>query len=74
MNEIEVLKKLRNNIFCTKIYDTFQTDTHILIVMEFICADLLDFIRKREKLDEKKAKIIFKQIVLGLKNSRYKIR
>ena len=68
MNEIEVLKKLRNNIFCTKIYDTFQTDTHILIVMEFICADLLDFIRKREKLDEKKAKIIFKQIVLGLKN------
>ena len=68
MNEIEVLKKLRKNIFCTKIYDTFQTDTHILIVMEFICADLLDFIRKREKLDEKKAKIIFKQIVLGLKN------
>ena len=68
MNEIEVLKKLRNNIFCTKIYDTFQTDTHILIVMEFICADLLDFIRKREKLDEKKAKIIFKQIALGLKN------
>ena len=67
INEIEVLKKLRKNIFCTKIYDTFQTETHILIVMEFICADLLDFIRKREKLDEKKAKIIFKQIVLGLK-------
>ena len=67
MNEIEVLKKLRKNIFCTRIYDTFQTETHILIVMEFICADLLDFIRKREKLDEKKAKIIFKQIILGLK-------
>ena len=67
MNEIEVLKKLRKNIFCSRIYDTFQTETHILIVMEFICADLLDFIRKREKLDEKKAKIIFKQIILGLK-------
>ena len=66
-NEIEVLKKLKDNIFCTRIYDTFQTETHILIVMEFICGDLLNFIRKREKLDEKTAKIIFKQIILGLK-------
>ena len=67
-NEIEVLKKLKDNIFCTRIYDTFQTETHILIVMEFICGDLLNFIRKREKLDEKTAKIIFKQIILGLKH------
>ena len=66
-NEIEVLKKLKDTIFCTRIYDTFQTETHILIVMEFICGDLLNFIRKREKLDEKTAKIIFKQIILGLK-------
>ena len=65
--EIEVLKKLKNNIYCTKIFDTFQTETHILIVMEFICADLLDFIRKRDKLNEKTSKIIFKQVVLGLK-------
>ena len=65
--EIDVLKKVRKNIFCTKIYDTFQTETHTLIVMEFICADLLGFLRKRERLNEKTAKIIFKQIVLGLK-------
>ena len=65
--EIEVLKRVRNNIFCTKIYDTFQTDTHILIVMEFVCEDLLNFIRKREKLSEKISKMIIKQIIIGLK-------
>ena len=67
MNEIEVLKLLKKNIFCTKIFDTFQTESHILIVMEFICADLLNYIRKREKLNEKISKNIFKQIILGLK-------
>ena len=65
--EIDVLKKLKNSNFFTKIYDTFQTETHILIVMEFICADLLGFIRKREKLSEKISKIIFIQIIQGLK-------
>ena len=65
--EIDILKKLKNSNFFTKIYDTFQTETHILIVMEFICADLLGFIRKREKLSEKISKIIFIQIIQGLK-------
>lgn len=65
--EIDVLKKLKNSNYFTKIYDYFQTETHILIVMEFICADLLGFIRKREKLSEKISKIIFKQIIQGLK-------
>ena len=65
--EIDVLKKLKNSNYFTKIYDAFQTETHILIVMEFICADLLGFIRKREKLSEKISKIIFIQIIQGLK-------
>ena len=65
--EIQILKKVRNCIYCTKIFDTFQTEKHILIVMEFICADLLDYIRKRGKLNEKMSKIIFRQIVQGLK-------
>ena len=72
INEIEVLKLLKKNIFCTKIFDTFQTETHILIVMEFICADLLNFIRRREKLNETISKYIFKQIVLGLKYMKKK--
>ena len=63
--EIEALSKLRNP-FCTQIYDYFETDTHILIVMEYICGDLLGFIRKRAKISEPTAKIIFKQIIKGL--------
>ena len=35
--------------------------------MEYICADLLSFIRKREKLSENISKSIFKQIIEGLK-------
>ena len=63
--EIEALSKLRNP-FCTQIYDFFETETHILIVMEYVCGDLLGFIRKRAKISEPTAKIIFKQIIKGL--------
>ena len=35
--------------------------------MEYICADLLSFIRKREKLSEDISKSLFKQIIEGLK-------
>ena len=63
--EIEALSKLRNP-FCTQIYDYFETDTHILIVMEYVCGDLLSYIRKRAKISEPTAKIIFKQIIKGL--------
>ena len=35
--------------------------------MEYICGDLLNFVRKRGKVPEKIAKIIFKQIIEGLK-------
>ena len=63
--EIEALSKLRNP-FCTQIYDYFETETHILIIMEYVCGDLLGFIRKRAKISESTAKIIFKQIIKGL--------
>ena len=63
--EIEALSKLRNP-FCTQIYDYFETENHILIVMEYVCGDLLSFMRKRSKISEPTAKIIFKQIVKGL--------
>ena len=35
--------------------------------MEYICDDLLNFIRKRSKITETSAKIIFKQLIEGLK-------
>ena len=34
--------------------------------MEYICGDLLGFIRKRSKISEQTAKIIFKQLIKGL--------
>ena len=65
-NEIEMLSRLRHP-FISQIFDSFETDTHIFIVMEYICGDLLGFIRKRGKLSETVSKIIFKQLIEGLK-------
>ena len=65
-HEVEVLSKLHHP-FINQILDSFETDTHFFIVMEYVCGDLLSFIRKRNKLNEPSAKIIFKQIIEGLK-------
>ena len=64
--EVEVLSKLHHP-FINQILDSFETETHFFIIMEYICGDLLSFIRKRNKLNEPSAKIIFKQIIEGLK-------
>ena len=65
-NEVEVLSKLHHP-FINQILDNFETDTHFFIVMEYICGDLLTFIRKRNKLNEQISKFIFKQIIEGLR-------
>ena len=65
-HEIDMLGKLRHP-FITQILDSFETDKHIFIVMEYICGDLLGFIRKRGKLSEPMTKVIFKQIIEGLR-------
>ncbi len=70
-NEIEMLSRLRHP-FINQILDSFETDTHIFIVMEYICGDLLGFIRKRGKLSETVSKIIFKQLIEGLKYIHHK--
>ena len=70
-NEIEMLSRLRHP-FISQILDSFETDTHIFIVMEYICGDLLGFIRKRGKLSETVSKIIFKQLIEGLKYIHHK--
>ncbi len=65
-NEISILKQLRHpNV--VKLLETFDTDKHHLIVME-LCpgGDLLNYVRKRRKLNEKYAKFVFKQIMEGL--------
>ena len=65
-NEINILSKLRHP-FINQILDSFETDKHIFIIMEYVCGDLLGFIRKRGKLSESISKLIFKQIIEGLK-------
>lgn len=65
-NEIDILKSLRHPSHI-KLFETFTTDTHYLIVME-LCpgGDLLNYVRKRRKLREDAAKVIFRQIMQGI--------
>jgi len=65
-NEINLLKSLRHpNV--VKLLETFEMEKHLLIVME-LCpgGDLLNYVRKRRKLNEKYAKFVFKQIMEGI--------
>ena len=60
MHEVGILTRMRHpNV--VKLYETFETGRHILLVME-LCAggDLLNYVRKRRKLDEDIAKHLFK--------------
>ena len=66
MHEVNLLLKLRHESV-VKLYETFQTGRHIVLVME-LCAggDLLNFVRKRKKLDEDICRVLFKQIIEGI--------
>ena len=65
--ETSIMKTLSKSDHIVKMFETYETQKHICIVMEYICAgDLLSYIRKRSKLNEQIAKYIFKQIILGL--------
>lgn len=63
MQEVSIIKRTRHpNV--VKLYETFESEKHILFSME-MCAggDLLNYVRKRRKLKEPVAKILFKQII-----------
>ena len=52
----------------TKILETFETDKYMLIIMEYISGgNLQNFVKKRRKLCEKTAKILFRQLIQGIK-------
>ena len=60
--EISLLKMLRHKNI-SKLYETFSTDEHLLLVMELCTGgDLLNYVRKRRKLTEPTAKLAFKQV------------
>jgi len=66
MHEVGILLQCRHPSV-VKLYETFETGRHIMLVME-LCAggDMLNFVRKRKKLDELTSKILFKQIIEGI--------
>jgi hypothetical protein len=66
MREIDLHKVLMHpNII--HLYETFETEKHIILVTELCTGgDLLNYVRKRRKLSENVAKFIFKQIIDGL--------
>ena len=65
--ETSIMKTLSSSDYIVKFFETYETQKHICIVMEYICAgDLLSYIRKRNKLNEQTAKYIYKQIILGI--------
>ena len=67
MYETDLMRKLRHPSI-TKILETFETDQYFLIIMEYISGgNLQSFLKKRRKLNEKTAKILFKQIIDGIK-------
>ena len=72
MQEVSIIKRTRHpNV--VKLYETFESEKHILFSME-MCAggDLLNYVRKRRKLKEPVAKVLFKQIIeaIGYIHSR----
>ena len=65
--ETNLMRKLRHNSI-TKILETFESEKYIFIIMEYISGgNLQSFVKKRRKLNEKTAKIFYKQIIEGIK-------
>ena len=64
---MQILQVLTHHKNVVKLYDSFETNTHLCFVME-LCAggDILGFVRRRKKLDETVAKFLFKQVAKGL--------
>lgn len=67
MHEVNILGRMRHPSI-VKLYETFETGRHILLVME-LCAggDLLNYVRKRKKITEDIAKVLFKYNYLLIK-------
>ena len=64
--EYNILKRARHQNI-VRLYESFDTESHIVYVME-VCGggDLLAYVRRRRKLKEGFAKFLFRQIILGL--------
>ena len=65
--EMQILQHLTRHGNVVKLYDSFETSSHLCFVME-LCAggDLLSYVRRRKKLEEPLAKYLFKQAAKSL--------
>lgn len=66
LQEVHLLKKVRHqNVI--RLLEVFESPKHLLMVMEYAGGgDLLQYVKKRRRLDEDEARRIFRQIVYGL--------
>ena len=72
MHEVNIIKLLRHpNI--VKLFENFETNKHIVFVME-LCpgGDLLNYVRKRRRLKENFGKFVFRQILEALSHCHAK--
>ena len=65
--EISILKMMKHKSVI-RLYETFESETYFLLVFELcVGGDLLSYVRKRRKLNEEISKVIFIQILEGLR-------
>ncbi len=66
MQEFGFLKLMRHPSVI-RLYETFESNKHILFIIE-LCSggDLLNYVRRRRKLKEDTAKFVFRQLIAGL--------
>jgi len=63
-NEISILNCLKDSNII-RLYETFETDSRILLVLELcVGGDLLTYLKKRKKIKETVVKVAFKKILL----------
>lgn len=73
MQEFNMLRRIKRHRSIVRLYESFETEKHIVFVMEVCGAgDLLTYVRKRRKLKEDQAKYIFKQLIEGIRYVNYK--
>lgn len=66
MQEVYILRKIRHSNII-RLYEVFESEKHFLMVMEYANGgDLLQYVKKYKRLEEEKAKKIFRQVVYGL--------
>jgi len=60
MQEVYILRKIRHSNII-RLYEVFESEKHFLMVMEYANGgDLLQYVKKNKRLDEEKAKKIFR--------------